>query len=685
MHHVMPSPLTGRRRPAAPSVVVLLLALLLGLPGTAAHAEAPLRDLEGDVTDVAGVLDDAGLEQVQASLDELAEQTSYQLFVVYVERFDGTDGRAWADQTANNARLGPDDLLLAVATEDRLYGMSVDQNVALDDDQLDVVRDAAVDELRDDDWAGATVAAVDAVLAQTTVDEPDTSGLPLGWLVAAGGLVLVVVVVLVVRSRRRDRDLTSRGAEAARSRSGRQVDPLAGLDLDELRRRTGSALVAVDDAVRSSAQELAFAEAEFGVDATRDFAAVLDTAREQVAAAFALRGSVTDVPGGVDPAHEHAVLRDVVGRCAAASAALEAQARAFDDLRALQSRAPQVLDEAAARSDELEARIEVARSVLSGLTRTYPATALASVTGNPDQAATLIAGARAAVEAGRAALGRRTKGVAVAEARAAQAALDQAGSLLDAVDSADRDLAHAATSLDKAVASVTQDLVDADRLAPDEPVVRAAAAEARQAAAQAQDARDGGDPLAALSRLATAEAALDATLAPLRQQAESDARARALVRDVLGRIDVRLRTTQDFVTTRRGAVGAEARGLLAEATRLAGEAAGQTDPHAALGTAQQAERVADAAAAAAHADAEAWSARQAGPSRSHGTRSPGLGGMVLGGILLDSVLSGGGRGRRPSAPRGYGGARGMGASRGRARGGRGGGAGRGRRSSGGRF
>nr|WP_246246560.1 TPM domain-containing protein [Isoptericola sediminis] len=705
--------MAARRRPVSPVVAVLTLAsavaafvaLTAGPTHAVGHvaAEAPLSELDGDITDVAGVLDEEGTAEVQSALDELAADTSYQLFVVYVERFDGLDGREWADATANQARLGTDDLLLAVATEDRLYGMSWDQNVDLTDGQLDAVRDAAVDRLRDEDWAGATVAAVDALLATTGgsgattgtgAGQDDGGGIPDVVLWAAIGLVVVVGgFVLVRRARRRDAELAERGAAAAAARrrraaegarrvvgaagrpgrrqaAGPDLERFAGLGLEEMRRRAGSALVAVDDAVKTSEQELAFAEAEFGVVETREFRDALEAARQEVAEAFHQRQVLEETPG--DALGEHAELAAIITRCETAAASLDAQTDAFDELRRIRARAPEILDEAEQRATEITARVELARHTLAGLTATYPDTALASIRTNPDQAETLVANAREMIESGRAAVRRRRRAVAVADARAAQNALGQAVTLLEAVATAGDDLATAGSSLDTGIASITHDIGDADRLAPDDVRVRDAAAEARAAVDQARAAKDGGDPLAALSRLAAAEAALDDALAPSRHRSEADARARALLRDVLGRTESHLRSTRDYVTTRRGAVGPDARTRLAEAERLVAQAREQqaSDPQAALATAQQAERYGQQAAQMAQQDTGGW---DAGQGTVGSRRGADIGGMILGGILIDSMMRGG---RRRGRMGGFGGG---------GRGGFGGGFGGGRGGAGGRF
>ncbi|MDO8152279.1 YgcG family protein [Isoptericola sp. b408] len=692
MQTVTPSLPAARRRPVSAAVAVLTLAsavaAFVALTAGPTHAvgpvaaEAPLSELDGDITDVAGVLDEEGTAEVQSALDELAADTSYQLFVVYVERFDGLDGREWADATANRARLGTDDLLLAVATEDRLYGMSWDQNVDLTDGQLDAVRDAAVDRLRDDDWAGATVAAVDALLATTGgsgattgtgVGQDDGGGIPDVVLWAAIGLVVVVGgFVLVRRARRRDAELAERGAAAAAARrrraaegarrvvgaagrrqsAGPDLERFAGLGLEEMRRRAGSALVAVDDAVKTSEQELAFAEAEFGVEETREFRDALETARQEVAEAFHQRQVLEETPGNA--LGEHAELAAIITRCETAAASLDAQTDAFDELRRIRARAPEILDEAEQRATEITARVELARHTLAGLTATYPDTALASIRTNPDQAETLVANAREMIESGRAAVRRRRRAVAVADARAAQNALGQAVTLLEAVATAGDDLATAGSSLDTGIASITHDIGDADRLAPDDVRVRDAAAEARAAVDQARAAKDGGDPLAALSRLAAAEAALDDALAPSRHRSEADARARALLRDVLGRTESHLRSTRDYVTTRRGAVGPDARTRLAEAERLVAQAREQqaSDPQAALATAQQAERYGQQAAQMAQQDTGGW---DAGQGTVGSRRGADIGGMILGGILIDSMMRGGRRRGRRGGFGGFGG------------------------------
>ncbi len=661
-----PAPPAALRRAAAPVAAVLLAGLWTALAtvgATPAHAVPPLSDIEGDVTDQVGVVEGRA-DEVQEALDRLAAETQYQLFVVYVESFDGVDGVEWANATANNADLGRDDLLLAVATEDRVYGLSVDHGIGLTDAELDRVQDAAVDALRADDWAGAAVAAADA-----TADVAGGSGglgglggdgVPTGALLGVGAVAVAGVAGYAwYRSRRRSEQRGTVVGHGRHSDPGAPAqDPLESLPTADLDRRAGSALVSIDDAVKTSEQELGFAQAEFGLEATREFETALGQAKQDVARAFRIRQELDDEVPETEPQRRQ-LLVELLRRCDGAADALDAQTAAFDNLRKLQARAPQVLDEAEQRAGEIADRVEVARQTLAGLRAVYPASALESVAANPDQAFALVENARAAVAEGRAAIQRRKKPLAVAHARAAQNALGQAVTLLDAVENAGTDLAEAGPRLDKGIASIAQDISDAGRLAPDDPAVSAARAEAEAAVAKARLAREGGDPIAALARLTAAEAALDNALAPARQQAETDARAAALLRDTLARVDAQVRATNDYVATRRGAVGPQARTRLAEAVRLADEARAlqSREPTAALERAQQAERYATQAAHLAQQDTSGWGMQQQGGVGGN------VGGMVLGGILLDSILRGGGG---YGGPGGFGGG-GFGGSRGGSR------------------
>ncbi|WP_265522675.1 TPM domain-containing protein [Oerskovia flava] len=631
----MPASLRAPWRLTLLSAALLTLLLALATGGASvARAEPPL-DVDGEITDSAGVLG-GETDDVQAAIDRLADETDLQLFVVFVETFDGLDGAGWADATANESGLGTNDLLLAVATEERRYGLSYDTNVALSSSDLDRIESATEDELREDAWAGAAIAAADTTREAAGGSGSGTSPVLVLLLIGA----VVVVGVFVVRAFLRRRNGSTGGAQGA------GADELSALPTPELDRRASSALVAVDDAMKTSEEELGFAQAQFGLDATGEFAAVLDACTAKVGRAFALRQQLDDDVPETEPV-ARTMMVQIITLCDEVDDALDEQSETFDELRDLQARAPEVLDATDRRAGEIEGRLDAARATLATLATTYPATALASVSQNPDQAAALLAGARETVAQGRAALTTDDRATAVTLARAAENAVGQAVTLLDAVDRAGSDLAEAGTRLDRAVASITADMADAGRLLPGDPAVAPLVTEAQAAVANAGSVRSGGDPIAALRRLTDAEAALDAALAPHREQAEHAARASALLRETVGRVESQIRATNDFIETRRGAVGPEARTQLSEAIRLLGEARtlAPTDPVTALTHAQQADARAQSATQLAQRDASSWSQQGGGYGTGGGSGGgSNVGGMILGGILLDRMLGGGNRG-----------------------------------------
>ncbi|MBD3780601.1 MAG: TPM domain-containing protein [Micrococcales bacterium] len=609
---LLAAPLLVGAAPAAPVPLTPAVAAASAPAGPVVPATDPLA-LAGEITDQAGVLGgDEGT--VQAALDELAEATPYQLYVVYVDDFGNLDRLDWVQQTAQQTGLGSQDMVLAVAVDQRSYVLAPESVDGLSGSALDGVAADVEDRLRQDDWSGAAVTAADGIREAAT---GGGGGSALGWLFV-GGLVVIAVLTAVgwASARRRSRLTTPAGAGGPQV-PGRPADPYAELPTAELDRRSSSALVGADDALRSSEQELGFAQAQFGPDATREFEQVLAQAKAQVTEAFRLRQTLDDDVPDTEPQ-----VRQTAGRILAivdqVSDALDAQKEAFDRLRDVESRAGEALDAHERVAAALRARVEAARGTLATLAATYPATSLASVTGNPDQALRLLDEVGTAIGQGRQAVAAGDRGIAVRYARAAEEALGQVTTLLDAVDRAGTDLATIGARLDAAVASIGSDLEDADRLAPRHPEVSARAEAARAAIATARTARDGqGDPLAALATITDAEAAIDQALAPMREAQDRAARSRQLLEQTLGRVDSALRGTTDYVETRRGAVGPEARTRLAEAHRLFRAAVDQreTDPEQGLVAAQQAERLVREAQSLAQRDVDWYDEQRRGGPR----------------------------------------------------------------------
>jgi hypothetical protein len=133
----------------------------------------------------------------------------------------------------------------------------------------------------------------------------------------------------------------------------------------------------------------------------------------------------------------------------------------------------------------------------------------------------------------------------------------------------------------------------------------------------------------------------------MREADERAARARGQVDELLTRLDALIEGARDFIGTRRGAVGPEARTRLAEAERLRDQALGQRDqdPEGALATVRRAQQLAADAQQLAQYDVDQTQNWGGGPGGMGGRRGgTNVGGMILGGILIDSILRGGGGG-----------------------------------------
>jgi len=92
--------------------VVLGATALLLLSGGPALAEEPFR-LTDQVVDEAAVVGNEA--PVEDAIDELQAEDGTQLYVVFVDSFEGMGAGEWMQSTGNLSGLGGDDALLAVA------------------------------------------------------------------------------------------------------------------------------------------------------------------------------------------------------------------------------------------------------------------------------------------------------------------------------------------------------------------------------------------------------------------------------------------------------------------------------------------------------------------------------------------------------------------------------------------
>jgi hypothetical protein len=552
------------------------------------------------------------------------------------------DREEWAGTTAERSQLGINDALLAVATTERVYQLSVDADYPLTDEQLAQIETEAIEPaLRANDWAGGAIGAANGIAATLSGQEVQAPEIVPGEESpsADGGFPWVPVLV--------GAGAVGVGAYAytrARRRRSASAEPSA-LTLDELDARASSLLVETDDAVKTSEQELGFATAQFGEEAAAPFAKAVEDAKADLTASFRLRQQLDDaVPE--DDTTRRQMLEEIITRCESANESLDAQADAFDRLRALEQNAPEVLAEVDRRAAELGPRVAALPAALDALRGKYSESALEPVANNDEQATERLDFVRTAAADARQRLDTGDAAGAAVAVLAAQEAVGQATQLIEAVDRLGADLDQATEGLRGAVQETAQDLSEAKAMlgsGQQDPELAGRVASAEHALTSVQQELSSGrfDPLAATKRIEQAHEELAAALQGVRDEQARQQRARAVLDQTMLAARSEIAATQDFVTTRRGGVGSQARTRLAEAQRHLEQAmalAQQGDAEAALQEAQYARQLAGQAGQLARSDVGSMMG-QGGPFGG-GSQGGGLGGAILGGILIDSILGG---------------------------------------------
>jgi hypothetical protein len=445
----------------------------------------------------------------------------------------------------------------------------------------------------------------------------------------------IVLIVVLVRRRRK-------GAVAG----GGGAPEIEQPSLEELERRAASLLVETDDALKTSAQELGFARAQFGDAATAEFESAIVTARQSLDEAFTLKQQLDDATP--DSAQDVRAWNErIIALCEAANALLDEKAEAFDELRKLEQNAPEALARVHEEREKAVAALEEAAGRLQSLQASYAPEALSTVADNPEQARQRLAFADEQLAAAQAAIGAGDGGEAAVGIRAAEEAVGQAELLETAIGKLASDLSEGERGAAALVAELETDIAAASALHDPDGRIAAVIAATRQQLDTARTHLTGTAkrPLIALQSLEAANTQIDSLVQGVRDAEARAQRARQMVGQLIMQAQAQVSAAEDYVTARRGAVGAQARTRLAEAgASLARAQALQSgDPEQAMQHAQRADQLAGQAIQLAQNDVGAF---EGGGGMFGGGGQSGGGGMmgaVLGGIVLNSLLGGGGR------------------------------------------
>ncbi|MCT7660356.1 TPM domain-containing protein [Mycobacterium deserti] len=626
------------------SLVLAVLASLL-LLAPAAGAEPPFR-VPDYVTDNARAFTSGQRAEVENAVERLYNDRRIRLWVVYVDSF-GQDPVRWARTTMQISSFGDYDALLAVATEERAFAFQVPTTIADQSETTSLQRNEIEPHLRQSDWAGAAVAAAEGL---NTASASTGTGVTWVGITVVLGIIAVLLLVQVLWTRRRRRN--RREAEFAAARRIDPTDPnaLASVPIEALDDLSKAIVVDVDNAVRTSDSELGLAVEEFGPTQTEPFSRALGNAKTTLAQAFNVRQILDDAAPESPQQRRDLLIRAIVA-AAKADRELDAQTEAFDKLRDLVINAPSRLDALTQQMVDLTARLGPSEQALAALHNQFAAAALTSVEGNVETARQRLSFADQNITNARSLVARPAgQQMGLVDAiRAAESALGQARSLLDAVDSAGFDINRAVAALPSAIADIQNGINAAtgQLQQPNTPKqTELAAARDAAVAAVAEAQKDGGnDPLGAFTQLTKADADLDQLLASVAEEREAANRLSRAFDQALFTAQARVKGVSDFIDTRRGSIGSEARTRLAEAVRQlqAAQDKKSTNLAEAIAHANGASMLAAQAQSLANDDVQA--AQQLYTSGWGGGGGSSDMGAVIGGIIIGNVLSGGFSGR----------------------------------------
>merc|ERR1711960_6935 len=386
-----------------------------------------------------------------------------------------------------------------------------------------------------------------------------------------------------------------------------------------------------------SEKELGFARAQIGDKAATEFVEALSTARRLLEKAFTLRQRLDDETPDSDE-QKRAWNQQIIQLCA--------QAEAFDELRRLEQDAPEALARVRDAHRRAADALEEADARLTSLSASYAPDALATIADNPAQARERLSFADEQLTAADAAIADGERGDAAVSIRAAEDAVGQAELLEQAAHKLAADFAEAERGASHLIADLENDVATASALPDPDGRIAAVIAATRAEIDRGRGMLTGTDrrPLMTLQALEAANTQIDDTVRAVRDEQERARRAAQLLDQQILLAQAQMSAAEDFITARRGAVGAQARTRVAEAgaSLVRAQQLRASDPAQALTHAQRADQLAAQAIRSAQADVGSFSGSM------QSTRSGGgdMMGAVLGGIVINSLLGGGSGGRR---------------------------------------
>ena len=577
------------------SLVAVLTAILLAL-GLPALAASPMT-ISDSVTDPDGWLSSADRSTIESATSRAAS-SGKPVKVVVVANFSGTDAESWCKQTVDRSSLTNGTVVYVIAYSQRRdaacsyngpSSSSLQSAVRASEAQL------TPNPLTSSAVANGVNAFVNTLVSGTSNSSytgssssrssstSDDGARSLLGLFAFFLLLVVGIIAIAIGVSRSSRRNNLAAQQAA------QVDAASAARAAQDANRQ---LLSADEQVRTAADELNYARAQFGLNSTDEFARAIEAGKAAVSRGFSAQAQMNSA---TVPAEQLRLATAIMQDLGANMNPLSAIQASFATKRAEQASLPERIAEARERLAEELTDLERAKSELASISSLYPPQMLASLQDNPEQAAALLTSARTALDTAEASA-PTDRAHAASALDTALRALTMANHQTDAIFSAKSDLDAIRDRLVAAINSISADITDVNELDTDPAVFNPMVADAHAAIAEAQAAlANNGDPLAALEHLRMSEATLDAALEPLRTEEEAYEKAYAAAEAQISLAESAVSQAQRYVQGRRGAIDLELRSTLnnAEAALSTAHRLLEDDPESASSHAMNARALAD--------------------------------------------------------------------------------------------
>ena len=529
--------------------IAAVMAAVMLVGGAPAFATEPLTP-SSYVTDSDSFLSDEQRAKIETDAESLNSKYHVPVYTVIVPNFSDQEPAKWCQSTLANIEHNDKVILYVVGYEDGTDVYCVGNEMArlirgnvltegyiksalsaarraykstpLTPEEAAAGPTAFISDLRNSYYTAEEIASRREAYNQDLTKETKYDKIKTVLAFLGVGFLFVIGIFVELWTKQREEEKQAIEIETAawrvsRSRDARE-DEAARRDADKAAQQANDRLSQADQEVRDAEKEWDYARAQFGIAATEQFRNRIKEAKEALSRGDALYKQCRTA---YDPAKKESLASQIINELDTQLGLLRDAQAPFSTKRSERTALPTRLAEAQERLAEELADVERSREELATIASIYPGTVLAALEDNPDKAASLLTSAHNAIESAQAIIDTDAD-LATSAVDTAERALLMAYHEMNAIFTAKQDLDHIEDRLGAAIASLSSDIEEADRLQTDRTLLAPLITDARTAITRAQEALIHNDnPLDALEHARTVEVKLDATLDPLRNAGRS--------------------------------------------------------------------------------------------------------------------------------------------------------------------